>query len=549
MVHQALTTPELVRMIVDEAGSGWPGWSLDLPTLLSLALVCRVFHEPALDNLWFHQNGLHNVVNCLPTELWKMTNDASGRLVQTLRAPTRPTTQQDWERFDFYARRVGVLQFNSNGVVGRRRRPVPGQLTEKLFRWLFSSRPSHQLLPSLSSLYWTELIPLEYSDSVHLLIGRRLSELYIRPAWTAGITAFHAIHTTLLHLPQCSPGVRKLEVDMPLDRDPVLHSIPGKALMSLKRLEILTLRSASPVTFDILAELSALPDLMTLTLSEFNYRQAVVNDMGVGHAASTTLFRALKSLRLSASSMTDIDTVLSACRFVQLQQIFLTSKYAFDESKTLGSVLQSVHECCSNATLETVEIFDGTSADPDEDSADVTQPITAASFRHLYDFHHLRSFILNTENCIVLDDDAVHEMAMSWPHLECLQLFSSPKYPWRIPTATTLEGLAHLARYCPLLSTLIFDVDTSNAVVSPDVKPGGGYCNRVLRTIGCFRSPVSGDPAQIGAFLYAIFPNLEAINEEEEIEMDDSWEPVVGTIEVLRIASQWEKKYGAPPTD
>lgn len=269
--------------------------------------------------------------------------------------------------------------------------------------------------------------------------------------------------------------------------------------------------------------------------------------MGVDRAASTTLFRALKKLHLSVKSMTDVEAVLSACRFIQLQQIFLTSTRVSD-SNTLDSVLQSVHECCAHATLETIEILYGLCTGRRLDAvSNATQAITAASFRRLCDFHHLRSFTLETDICIVLDDDAVQEMAMSWPYLQVLWLFASPKYPWMTPTATTLVGLAHLARHCPSLATLTIDVNTSNAVVSPDVRPGGGYCNPVLQSICCFRSPVLGDPAQIGAFLYAIFPNLKSIAGDEDMEIGDSWERVVGTIEVLRTASQWEKKFGAPP--
>ncbi|KAH9919428.1 uncharacterized protein B0H18DRAFT_1213865 [Fomitopsis serialis] len=133
--------------------------------------------------------------------------------------------------------------------------------------------------------------------------------------------------------------------------------------------------------------------------------------------------------------------------------------------------------------------------------------ITSASFRRLCDFRNLRRFGLNTEMRIILDDDAVQEMAMSWPRLEYLH-FSSLESP---PTSATLEGLAHLSRYCPSLSSLCINVQTRGTVVSADVIPGGGFCNRALEQIEFRMSFPFGNEAKIAAFLNAIFPNIRSL--------------------------------------
>ncbi|KZT72309.1 hypothetical protein DAEQUDRAFT_722986 [Daedalea quercina L-15889] len=152
--------------------------------------------------------------------------------------------------------------------------------------------------------------------------------------------------------------------------------------------------------------------------------------------------------------------------------------------------------------------------DPEEEEEEEEEQapaLIAACFRHLRVFHNLRRLTLMTDSCIVLDDEILEELAMSWPRLEHLQLSSSAEYPWMTSTATTLEGLAHLARYCPSLSFLAIDVDTSHADVSPHSKPGGGYCNRALWAIEFGQSRAEGNPAKIAAFLFAIFPNLRWI--------------------------------------
>ncbi|TFY61722.1 hypothetical protein EVJ58_g4333 [Rhodofomes roseus] len=222
-------------------------------------------------------------------------------------------------------------------------------------------------------------------------------------------------------------------------------------------------------------------------------------------------------------------------------------------TNAMDTALRHIHERCSHASLTDIEVSVGDDAEPEEQGV---QAITAGILQRLGDFHSLRNLYFSTEMCIVLDDDALKGLAMSWSRMESLELMSGVSYPWRTPTATTLQGIAYLARYCPSLSSLSIDVDTSATDVSFNTTPGGGYCNGNLRRISFGRSRAHGKPEKIAAFLLAIFPNLKMVendeddaedddeDDEEHEEQDKSWGPVRDVLQVLQMTVHWQRRAG-----
>ncbi|KAH9922099.1 uncharacterized protein B0H18DRAFT_527284 [Fomitopsis serialis] len=541
MVHRALTIPELIHLIVNNVPLGDDGWpssdwrSPDLPTLQALALTCRAFHEPALDVLWSLQEGLSHLVECLPTDLWTILDDRHGTL--TLNEPTRPTTHQDWERLEFYARRVRSLRY------GPRKSPLNPYLrmsrvlSGKLFRWLLSSSPSHHLLPRLRFLEWYGSdIPFDYVDSAHMLFGPQLYMLDIGSCLQM-----------LVHLHRRSPDIQDLHIhpDGNGGPDSDHQPIPRDILTSLTPLRSLTLESFSPFDIDVLAGLSTLPHLTEVkiviaTITRQDKRSLLETDYP---AAQSLEFRALKSITLVLSFMTELSTILSVCRFPRLRRLNLTSFWG-SEPHAFDEMLQVIHDCCSHGVLETIQIH--TVPGQLTHLEEGIQVITATSLSRLCAFRRMRKIWLLTEMYIALDDYLLEEMAMAWPCLESLRFQSMAEDSWLIQNAATLEGLVPLARYCPSLKSLTIDVDPSDTFISPHAEPGGGHCNRVLRSID-FKQPFATDiynVAEIGAFLYAIFPNLQAINEYDSTMTSDCWRLVENTVHVLRKVSQWPRNAG-----
>lgn len=63
-MHRALEIPELIHAIASSTDDD------DGRTRLAFALTCRAFLEPAIDLLWVSQDGLYNLIRCLPQDLW-----------------------------------------------------------------------------------------------------------------------------------------------------------------------------------------------------------------------------------------------------------------------------------------------------------------------------------------------------------------------------------------------------------------------------------------------------------------------------------------------
>ncbi|KAH9919402.1 uncharacterized protein B0H18DRAFT_636211 [Fomitopsis serialis] len=537
-MHRALAVPELLFLIVNEANSdddeGPPRVSV-LSTLLALALTSRAFLDPALNLIWSAQSSLGHLVQCLPTDLWTVSGDE--HLI--LKEPTRPTTHQDWERFDFYARRVRELISDSDEhhFAGRPSRVI----SESLFFWLHSSRPGHLLLPNLSTLSWGSSIPSGYYGSVHLLCGQQLSTFHIggsTPRSTSDVIA-----QALLHLPQRSPLVRELRIILVENGTAIqpVQPILGDVFASLKRLQILSLQSELPMPFSAFAMLASLPHLTQLKLVSED--GAIMTSVPLKTGRADLTFRALEEMTLTSSPMDSSVDVLSSCQLPRLKYIYINSEIAADPD-TIVRVLQLLHERCSHTVLEGIDVHNVDYISAGEQVREAIR-FTAATMRRLCDFHRIRLFDLHTDLLIVLDDEVIKQLAMSWPRLEFLHFLSANDHPWHTPTATTLKGLVHLARYCPSLRLLTIDLNASDSDVSLRTKPGGGIRNQTLRRVTFGHSPALGNTAKIAAFLFAIFPNIISINDDDEVPIEESWDQVFNTYEVLQIVTRWKKRTSA----
>ncbi|KAJ7105967.1 hypothetical protein C8R44DRAFT_745618 [Mycena epipterygia] len=67
-MFRALEIPEILDAIFAETHNGL---ATRMRPLAALARTCRAFQELALDQLWRSQNTLHNIIRCLPTDLWE----------------------------------------------------------------------------------------------------------------------------------------------------------------------------------------------------------------------------------------------------------------------------------------------------------------------------------------------------------------------------------------------------------------------------------------------------------------------------------------------
>ncbi len=82
---------EIVSSVASFAywGTNRPGVPLNLRAVLALALTCRAFLDPALDQLWRRQLTLFNLAKTLPSNAWEVYEDEKTKLDKTQRLIVR----------------------------------------------------------------------------------------------------------------------------------------------------------------------------------------------------------------------------------------------------------------------------------------------------------------------------------------------------------------------------------------------------------------------------------------------------------------------------
>ena len=64
-----------IAEILTEIFSSYDGDKESIKTLYSLALVCKIFHEPARNALWRFQRSFVTLVKMFPEDLWDEIED------------------------------------------------------------------------------------------------------------------------------------------------------------------------------------------------------------------------------------------------------------------------------------------------------------------------------------------------------------------------------------------------------------------------------------------------------------------------------------------
>ena len=68
-MHRTLRIPEIVDSVFSHLD---PTPGKEGRELAALARTCTMFHDIALDALWWHQESIINLIRCMPTELWEI---------------------------------------------------------------------------------------------------------------------------------------------------------------------------------------------------------------------------------------------------------------------------------------------------------------------------------------------------------------------------------------------------------------------------------------------------------------------------------------------
>jgi hypothetical protein len=168
----------------------------------------------------------------------------------------------------------------------------------------------------------------------------------------------------------------------------------------------------------------------------------------------------------------------------------------------LYTFLTTVRQSSFRDKLTTVLLQESEAADEDVPS----HSLDAHTLSPLFQCHNLEviwvSIRYGQEG---IDNSLMKDMALAWPRLRKISLFSF-YHTSRWQSNVNLEGLIHLAQYCPALESVSHEFDVSLPTTWDH--PGNGIRNESLTYLNVDRSRIT-DPLAVAALLSDVFPNLK----------------------------------------
>ncbi|KAJ7918809.1 hypothetical protein B0H13DRAFT_2321119 [Mycena leptocephala] len=169
-MHPALQVVELVEIICAQVAEARPPHASESRSLARLARTCTIFLNPALNVLWRHQGTILNVLRCMPSDLWCITEtkpfDDEPTIIDLKIVLLRPVTFAHWERFLFYSHRVKSFSVADQGSLE----------TQEVYEILSSDFPESYIFPNLQKLNWRPT-PTESFPHVRLFLSPRITYL------------------------------------------------------------------------------------------------------------------------------------------------------------------------------------------------------------------------------------------------------------------------------------------------------------------------------------------------------------------------------------
>ncbi|KAJ7466931.1 hypothetical protein FB451DRAFT_1040470 [Mycena latifolia] len=513
-MHRGLCIPEVVELICGVA---------EFPTLAALARTCQAFQPPALSVLWRDQSDLMQLLKCLPSDLWELTDDEDGPRRLRFRRAIVPS---DWTRVLFYA--VYVKSLIQAGLW-----PV----TTEIYAALSLSLPRYPLFPNIRHLTWRtrdDIFPY-----IRILVGDKLKSIVldmhgsetIRAAILPSLTTFH-------------PKLTHVEFDVLITRRPMVEDAIYSAICSWNHLEKLKFGALNLAS---MLHLARLPNLKCLELSRFPSDSATIKEFQEKVASGAPVFAALRELSANPESVKDITLFLDVIDPDGLENVTLTieAPTGTEDWQTLNTAFARK----SSRTLTKLslrEIFSHEHEIPDA----LERMLTTESIQPLLAFANLVEVAVVAGHGIDLTDAFLKQLALAWPRLQKLDLSPGCQSARYIPQVT-LGGLIPLAQHCPRLTSLALVINATDVDPYSKEKPGGGISNASLIELDVVESPLSS-PGAVASFLSAIFPNLQRVSTREEMfrnplapDWEDNifnWETVSNLVQVISSARAQERR-------
>jgi hypothetical protein len=359
-----------------------------------------------------------------------------------------------------------------------------------VFHALRRYKPNTLLLPNICILHWNP---------------SRVTESYLDLFLTENLLEFSSLRVNtamLVSVKQTCNRLRKLDISMAftdLDNglDSHLISPISNLIVHLPSLECVC--SWVCLRDDAIVHLSTCPNLQILHIPNNVTDFLRAYERNAPHPILSNLV----SLCIFTHDPTSFVSLLRQCRLTTLQDLILNAEYMEVHDVEWLSV-----ELASSFSHDVFQMFTFSIISNHSNPGLVAlRLLPAYVLKHLFVFKQLRH--LDLGHSFDLDDNAVEQMAASWPRMQYVAM-NFPVTPESCPKIT-LRGLISLARHCHHLSDLTIALNVSShglASLGRDIQRL--QPNFWLKGITLATSWVDNDvnSAHVSSFLKELFPKL-----------------------------------------
>ncbi|EIW78563.1 hypothetical protein CONPUDRAFT_145742 [Coniophora puteana RWD-64-598 SS2] len=437
--------------------------------IASLARVSRALSEPALDVLWSNLDSFIPLLQCLPSNL-------VGGIVEDntlFLSLERPFTTADWQTLVKYARRVVSLTWTSKSFKGFSIR-LDGQRVEltsitidgALFTVL-SVPPVSRLFPRLCRLTWKKRSGQGTYSLFRAMLSPSVTHLDMS-SFAFSISDQEALSLVAI-LGDLCPSMQHFKwTGAPLLPRSLPSNYTDQAFSSVacawKRLTSLSCPALHQTALLQLSSSSYLRDITcTLAHSSPETRTLAIN---------RPAFPALTALALSSPPRASLAIIAKFISKIAISPSSLDFSADTTTELALTELLTAVTEHCNKDTLTSLRVSEN------YDRSSVIEgglALSYATLGPLSRFRNLTRLEIDTHRNILLDDNALLEMAGSFPDLKMLHFNSG--YAWRTRSQVTLVGIRQLIARLASIETLALAVD---AETQPLTMSAVAEANRAL---------------------------------------------------------------------
>jgi len=437
----------------------------------------------------------------MPEDLWTVESEhREGGVLKTLKF-IRALEERDWDRFNYYARRIRRL-------VG----PLLDALDihETALASLSSYHPTDPLLPNLRGLHIDLIKPLK-SPWIPILLNSTVTGVSIY-AQTERPNELPALLSAVAH--RCA-DLRHLEFkisfEMGVDMPPVYDLALRELICAFQHLETFSIPGSLTATPDMIRHLGSLPGLRDCGIISIPSNLAMLDIQSL-FAARHDLFPTLQYFHFEVPSLDMAADVIESLQRPYLKHMAMAIESGDTEPSSSLARLTGLflHPC--RASSLTVLYLRGPQVDGTADAF-------RDAFRSLFPLQALQTLIIHFPCASELDDDWLAEAATAWPHLESLEIWHGA-----VPKMT-LAGLIPLIRHCPGLHDLSIQV-----IAKPFDRDllKDGTCNKNIRYLDLKGSPIEA-PVEVFQCLLQMFPYWKRLSRGatfHSVREDRAWEKV-----------------------